>query len=166
MRGSLPEPRLIEFRGTLYRAFNPRWTAQPLSGEWAARFGGRFNRKGRPALYTTLEPSTALREVSRTRRMQPILFISYEATLIGVVDALGSGLDLALLGADDWQRRMDAEGTAPTQDLAETLITAGATGLLVPSFAPGARPEDLNLVLWSWTADTLRVIDDEKRLPG
>ncbi len=105
---------LVGFSGPLYRAFNPRWTAQPLSGEWAARFGGRFNRKGRPALYTVLEPGTALREVSRTKRMQPTLFVSYEASLVDVVDAAASGLDDAVLGADDWQRRMDAEGMAPS----------------------------------------------------
>lgn len=136
-----------------------------MSGEWAARFGGRFNRRGRPALYLTLEPATALREVSRTRRMQPTLFISYEARLNGIVDAGASGLDLTVLGADDWQRRMDELGIAPSQTLAEGLIEAGAAGLLVRSFAPLAGPDDLNIVLWSWSTDTLRVIDDEGRLP-
>ncbi len=157
---------LVGFSGPLYRAFNPRWTAQPLSGEWAARFGGRFNRKGRPALYTVLEPGTALREVSRTKRMQPTLFVSYEASLVDVVDAAASGLDDAVLGADDWQRRMDAEGMAPSQLLADELAAQGAQGLLVRSYAPEASPADLNLVLWRWSSDTLRVVDDEGRLPA
>lgn len=97
--------------------------------------------------------------------MQPTLFISYEARLTGVADAAASGLDPALLGADDWQQRMDEEGVAPSQELAERLIEEGAQGLLVRSFAPNAREDDTNLVLWSWDATTLRVIDDEKRLP-
>ena len=56
---------------------------------------------------------------------------------------------------------------APTQALAERLIAAGFVGLLVRSFARGATPADLNLVLWRWGADppaTLSVIDDEGRL--
>ena len=51
--------------------------------------------------------------------------------------------------------------------LAERLIAAGFVGLLVRSFARGATPADLNLVLWHWGADspaTLSVIYDEGRL--
>lgn len=96
--------------------------------------------------------------------MQPTLFISYEARLADIVDAAASGLPPELLGADDWQRRADAVQLPPSQALAEDLIAQGATGLLVPSFAPDARPGDLNLVLWRWTPETLRVVDDERRL--
>ena len=35
----------------LFRAHNPLWSFQPLSGAGAARAGGRFNRIGTPALY-------------------------------------------------------------------------------------------------------------------
>ena len=52
----------MHFTGLLYRAHNPVWSREPLSGEGAARFGGRFNRIGRIALYTSLAPETALRE--------------------------------------------------------------------------------------------------------
>ncbi len=55
----------MHFTGLLYRAHNPVWSREPLSGEGAARFGGRFNRIGRIALYTSLAPETALREVNR-----------------------------------------------------------------------------------------------------
>jgi hypothetical protein len=50
--------------------------------------------------------------------------------------------------------------------LAEDLIAAGHSGLLVRSFAASAGPREMNLVLWTWSADTLRVIDDERRLPA
>lgn len=43
----------------------------------------------------------------------------------------------------------------------------GFNGLLVKSFAPGAKDSDLNLVLWRWSdrpPSRLTLIDDEKRL--
>ena len=43
----------VRFRGRVYRAHNPHWAHSPLSGEGAARHGGRYNRKGTPALYTS-----------------------------------------------------------------------------------------------------------------
>jgi len=43
------------------------------------------------------------------------------------------------------------------------MITAGARGLIVPSYARGAGPRDLNLVLWDWTGG-LSVVDDDDRL--
>lgn len=46
----------------LFRAHNPRWSVQPLSGAGAARAGGRFNRPGTPALYTSLEEATSAAE--------------------------------------------------------------------------------------------------------
>lgn len=107
-----------------------------------------------------------MREVSRTRRWQPTLFVSLEADLADVVDARASGLDEALLGADDWQERMVEDGIAPTQRLAEDLIAQGCAGMLVRSFAEGCGAEDLNLVLWRCDATSLRVIDDEGRLPA
>ena len=96
--------------------------------------------------------------------MQPTLFISYDASLGDIVDAAASGLPPEMLGADDWQRRAGAGEVPPSQALAESLIAQGAAGMLVRSFAPDARAGDLNLVLWRWTPETLRVVDDEKRL--
>ena len=52
----------MRFQGLVYRAHNPEWSWTPLSGEGARRHGGRFNRRGVPALYTSLSPLTAIRE--------------------------------------------------------------------------------------------------------
>jgi RES domain-containing protein len=44
----------------------------------------------------------------------------------------------------------------------------GHAGILVPSFAPGAGPDDHNLVLWRWGArrpHKIRVYDPSGRLP-
>lgn len=55
----------MHFKGKLYRAINPIFAQDPLSGRGEALYGGRFNRKGTPALYTSLSIMTALREAIR-----------------------------------------------------------------------------------------------------
>ncbi len=62
---------------------------------------------------------------------------------------------------------MIANGESATQAFARRLIVAGYAALLVRSFARGASPADLNLVLRRWgdAAPTrLVLIDDERRL--
>ena len=56
------------YRGPLYRALNPVYAREPLSGRGAELYGGRFNAKGTPALYTSLDPATALREANQVGR--------------------------------------------------------------------------------------------------
>jgi len=51
----------VHFRGPLYCALNPLFAREPLSGQGAEIYGGRFNPKGVPALYASLNVSTALR---------------------------------------------------------------------------------------------------------
>ncbi|MEL7213529.1 MAG: RES domain-containing protein [Pseudomonadota bacterium] len=158
----------MRYQGLLYRALNPVWAKEPLSGEGARRFGGRFNKKGRPALYTALSPETAIKEANQVGHLQPTTLVSYHADVAQVFDATdgallaAQGLTPESLGADDWRDRMRA-GIAPTQAFAEHLISEGYQGLLVQSYSRGAAPKDRNLVLWKWS-DALTLIDDENRL--
>ena len=162
---------MLRYRGTLYRALNPRWAREPLSGEGARRHGGRFNPRGVPALYTSADVLTAVREANQAGALQPTVLVSYEADLEPVLD----GRDPAALAewdatpetlaAPDWRVRMRS-GEAPTQRLARRLIEAGVAGLLVPSYARGAEG-GVNLVLWRWEPERptrLAVVDDEGRL--
>jgi RES domain-containing protein len=162
----------VRYRGLLWRALDPIWSRQPLSGDGARLHGGRFNPKGMAALYASLTPLTAIRDANRAGAFQPATLVCYRADLDPVLDtrdpaALSAhGVTSALLADDAWRLRM-ASGDAPTQALAERLIAAGFVGMLVRSFAPGATQADLNLVLWRWGAEppaTLSVIDDEGRL--
>ena len=60
------------------------------------------------------------------------------------------------------------DGSVPaSRALAERLIAAGYVGMRVPSFAPGAGPDDLNLVFWRWgdrLPSRVELIDDDHRL--
>ena len=74
---------------------------------------------------------------------------------------------LAQLGCA-WERLAGDRKPVPTWELADRLIAAGCAGIIVPSFASRATPEDRNLGLWSWCREAphrLAVVDDEQRLP-
>lgn len=162
----------MDYSGTLYRSLNPLYARQPLSGEGASRFGGRFNPRGHPALYTALSIGTAIREANQVGDLQPTTLVAYRAEFTNLFDCR----DTAALAAHEmtqegladpsWREAMRKDGRAPTQDFALALIAAAHPGLLVRSFARGAGPDDLNIVLWRWTGKGARltVIDDEARL--
>ena len=162
----------MDYDGLLYRSLNPLYARQPLSGEGAARFGGRFNPKGTPALYTALSVAIAIREGNQVGDLQPTTLVAYRAKLTNLFDcrdvaALDSfGMTADALADPAWREAMRKGGRAATQDFALALIAAGHPGLLVQSFARGTRAHDLNIVLWRWTDEGARltVIDDEARL--
>lgn len=136
--------------------------------------GGRFNRVGVPALYTSLSHLTALREASSLPRpLQPVLLCAYRVDAEPVFDALDASQRAALgvtdedLRCPNWEGEMLARTISASQKLADRLAAAGYVGLRTPSFAQGAEPDDVNLVLWRW-GDQLPsrglLIDDEHRL--
>jgi RES domain-containing protein len=163
----------MRFQGALYRALNPIYAREPLSGRGAELYGGRFNRKGTPALYTSVSVMTALREANQVGSLQPTTLVSYDADIERVFDSRddaalqAEGMDAAALADATWRNQMKATGEAKTQAFARRLVTAGYHGLLIRSFAPGATNNDLNLVLWNWSnalPSRLTLIDDEGRL--
>lgn len=76
----------VRYTGLLYRALNPVYAREPLSGRGAELYGGRLNAKGTPALYTALAPMTALREANQASSLQPTFLVSYIADLGPVFD--------------------------------------------------------------------------------
>ncbi len=164
----------MRFRGLVYRAHNPQWSWSPLSGEGARRHGGRFNRRGIPALYLSLVPLTAIREAHPLGRpMQPLTLCAYEVDAEPVFDAHGvehrrslgvTELDLA---CPAWEAETLAGAISASQALADRVIAAGYVGMRVRSFAVGTGADDLNLVMWRWSSDRparIALIDDEGRL--
>ena len=164
----------MRFRGLVYRAHNPRWSWTPLSGAGARRHGGRFNRRGIRALYTSLNELTAIREAQPLGRpMQPLTICTYDVDVEPVFDTLDKaqrrtlGVKLSDLACPTWEAEMHAGLVPASQALADRLIAAGYAGMRVRSFVAGTRAGDLNLVLWTWgDARPTRVtlIDDEGRL--
>lgn len=161
------------YRGLLYRALNPIYAREPLSGRGAQLYGGRFNAKGTPALYASLSVMTALREANQVGSLQPTTLVSYDAEIERVFDSrdakalAAEGMDSEALADSSWRDQMKTQGEARTQAFARRLADAGYQGLLVRSFARGAGADDLNLVLFAWGAgppSRLTLIDDEKRL--
>ena len=157
----------MRFRGLTYRTHNPQWSWMPLSGEGARRHGGRFNRRGLPALYTALTPLVAIHEA------QPLTLCAYEIDAEPVFDALDGERRRALgvldshLACPAWEAEMLAGSILASQALADRLIAAGYVGMRVRSFAAGAGVDDLNLVMWKWGSERptrVVLIDDEGRL--
>ena len=158
--------------GPLYRALNPVYARDPLSGQGAAVHGGRFNARGTPALYTALDPTTALREANQVGSLQPTVLVCYGADIgpifdTGDVEALCQyDLSPQLLADPGWRSRMLNGRPVPTQALAHRLTADGFAGLVTRSFAQGATESSLNIILWRWTGAgcVLNVVDDENRL--
>jgi RES domain-containing protein len=166
---------VTRFEGLVYRAHHPAWAYDPESGEGAKIHGGRFNRIGMPCFYAALTLETAWLEAQQgfAFKTQPLTICTYRAEFDHVLDLCdpdvreAAQVSLKQLGCA-WERLAGDRKPVPTWELADRLIAGGCMGVIVPSFASRATPEDCNLVLWSWTRKPphcLQVIDDEQRLP-
>lgn len=172
MADPLPFSRLS---GAVYRAHHPRWAFDPVSGEGAARHGGRFNPVGMPALYTALRPETAWLEAQQgfAFKAQPLTLCSYDVDCADLVDLTDTATlaALAVVPADlacAWEDLADRGHIPPTWHLATRLVGQGAAGVIVPSFAHRAQADDRNVVFWTWAEappHQVRVVDDHGRLP-
>jgi RES domain-containing protein len=162
-------------QGAAYRAHNPKWSWSPLSGEGARINGGRFNPKGVPALYLSLDWSTAVLEASQgfAFRIPPLTIVAYEVDCEDIAD-LTAARELRRHGgtrdvlACAWRLLAETGRAVPSWALAERLRGEGIAGIIVPSFAPGAASDSRNLVLWQWGAELphkVTVFDPEGRLP-
>ncbi len=142
----------------MIRAAQPRWSYLPTSGEGAARRGGRFNRIGEPALYTSLTHETAAREVRLSLNQEPYTFYFLAVDCCHIVDMTSRDTRKALgiswndLANDNWESEMHRGLNPSTHVAADKLKVEGYAGILINSFAPGATPDDVNLVLWNWDA--------------
>lgn len=165
----------MRFVGTAYRAHDPRWSFKPTSGEGAAIRGARFNPKGVPALYLALSIMTAVKEANQglARRIDPCVLCSYDVDCEDIADLTSvQGRAEHGISLDDmacaWAWDL-SEGRRPgSWRVHDRLREKGIAGILVPSFAPGAGSEDINLVLWDWGPDLphkIVVYDPSNRLP-
>ena len=158
-------PRLV-----LWRAFVPRWSWLPLSGEGAARFGGRWNPVGARAIYAARELSTAWAEYNQGFVQHPALIARLELTGARLADLTDEDR-LAQLGADpgihrcEWRAALDADEVPETHALRGRLMQDGFDGVVYPShMSPGGSC----VALWRWNGPgepVLSAVDPEGRLP-
>lgn len=154
----------------LWRAYVPRWAHAPLSGEGAARFGGRWNPAGEPTIYAARELSTAWAEYNQGFVQHPALIAQLElsgARMANLTDAdmLESlGLDLEIHRCE-WRADLDRGKVPATWGLRTELLSQGFDGVIYPSFM---SPGGTCVALWRWNGrgePTLEVVDPDGRLP-
>ena len=145
--------------------------AEVLSGQGAARRGGRWNPPGLPALYGSTKDSVALEECKATDRYYgvvtktPRLLVAVEAQLPRMVDLTAAairrnwGVTLNELGAEDWRKRLHAGQESLTQAIGRAVAACGGSGLLVRS---AAVPHGVNVVVFPANGGQLRVVGGEK----
>ncbi len=165
----------MRLSGLVYRAHNPRWSFAPTSGAGAARYGGRFNPVGLPALYAARRMETAWREAQQgfPFKAQPLTICAYEVDCADIADLQDEdscrALEVSFLDlACPWEDLAERGIEPPSWQVAKRMIVSGHVGIIVPSFAPGATSDDRNVIFWTWSDDLphrVRVIDDESRLP-
>jgi len=164
----MPDPRRQDL--TLWRAFVPRWSYLPLSGEGAARFGGRWNPVGAPTIYAARELSTAWAEYNQGFVQHPALIARFGLTNAALADLTDSRtMDRLDLSPDlhrcEWRAILDAGAVPETHAVRERLLSDGVDGVIYPShMSPGGTC----VALWRWNvegAPRLEVVDPDDRLP-
>lgn len=165
----------MRFKERCFRAHDPIWSFSPISGAGAAKLGGRFNRRGEPSLYLSLDIITAVNECTQglSQRLQPLLLCEYDvdcepvADLRTVADRDALGIGMNELGCA-WLKHVRAGEEVPSWRVAGRLKADGFAGMIVQSFAPGAGAGQHNLILWRWGPDlptSVTVFDPDRRLP-
>lgn len=155
---------------TLWRAFVPRWGHLPLSGEGAARFGGRWNPVGVPAIYAACELSTAWAEYNQGFVQHPALIAQLRLADSRLADlndpAICDGLDVDnSIHRCEWRGDLDAGRKPATHALHGRLVEEGFHGIVYPSFM---SPGGTCVALWRWNdagGPTLAIVDPEARMP-
>lgn len=154
----------------LWRAYVPSWAHLPLSGEGAARFGGRWNPVGAPTIYAAREMSTAWAEYNQGFVQHPALIAQLRLDGARLADLSDESVSSALSVDDgihhcEWRAMMDGGQTPPTHTLRERLLAEGFDGVVYPSvMSPGGTC----VALWRWNADgapRLDIVDPDRRMP-
>jgi RES domain-containing protein len=154
---------------TLWRAYVPAWAHLPLSGEGAARFGGRWNPVGQPTVYAALELSTAWAEYNQGFVQHPATIAQLELAGAHLADLTDAAVLRELETEEsihrcEWRAALDA-GEIPATHRVQARLIPDYHGAIYPSFMSKGGT---CIALWRCNerdAPELRVVDPEARLP-
>ncbi len=138
---------------------SPRWQHAPLSGDGAARAGGRWNPRGVSALYLSANHGTAIAEYMQGL-IHPGTLAPFDVESAAILDLTNVAIRTSL-AVDDallhlpWRHARDIARSIPDSwAFADAAIAAGFDGLRVPSVM---QRGGVNLVLWRWGETGARV---------
>ena len=153
------------YTGPAFRMHNPVWAWSPMSMVGASINGGRFNPKGREALYLSLSVHGCHCEVTggaTNAVLDPQMLCSYSVDIDGLLDLREH---YAHCFESPW--RIDLlDGKVPPgwRFYEEVILHFGINGILVPSYVKGAERER-NLVLFRTPEnDAVTLHDPDGRL--
>lgn len=142
-------PMAIAFNGIVVRSASMRYANEFdfLSGEGAADFGGRWNQRGIPAIYASLDIDTAIQEAYYRfieyqfplTAIRPRVIAAAEAKLSAVLDLNDSsvrrriGFSLQYLLEEPWEEIQNSGEESWTQAIGRGCRAARLEGLIVPS---------------------------------
>ena len=152
----------LAFSGTGYRFVALRYAnpERALSGDGAARYGGRYNPVGVRTVYLSEDARTAVAETGygvslggrfAAKDREARLLLAVEFRLQRVLDLrdpevlAGLGLEPRNLVAPGWREVLRRGGRPPTHGLALAALEAGFEAILAPS---AAVPEAYNLAVY------------------
>lgn len=118
---------------------------------------------------------TAIKEISQglPHRLDPTVLCSYDVDCEDVIDLTtergrGAASVSASEMAGDWAWALAVGERPASWAIYDRLVSQGAAGIVVPSYAVGADANDRNLVLWEWGSalpHLVEVFDPSGRLP-
>ena len=143
------EPRAVELHCAAFRSAGVKYAHESdlLSGDGAARYGGRWNPRGVGVIYASLDPVTAVKESYQEfleygfagATIRPRVFVGIQVDLNCVLDLTQARIRRALgytvsdLVTEDWRAIQAAGEESWTQAIGRGAVAAGFEALLAPS---------------------------------
>ena len=145
--------------GTFYRAIDPRFRANAITG---SRSAGRYSRPSQPTLYLSssidgVEAEMIAHKDDRPAALQ-VLRLKVEASCIVDLRDTASLATIGINSADaarPWQEEARTGGTPQSWTVRDRLVEAGANGLIDPS---RKRPGLWHLVLFRWNSGDAPIV--------
>ncbi len=111
-----------------------------------------------PALYLALSSVGAVKEANQgfAHKIDPCTLCSYDIDCDDIADLSDAEalVDLGIAPSElacAWAAIAAAGAEPPSWKIVHRLKADGYAGVIVPSFAKAAAPDERNLVLWTWS---------------